>query len=124
MIDHFTLEEKTCHCGCGLNLVDQNPDFLAALNTAREIYGKEMNAESMTRCVRHNLEIGGAPHSAHLEGRAVDIRCPNKTERMEMVMALLTAGFRRFELKETDVHADMKRDAIVMLAIKTDKGIV
>ncbi|MDD5353036.1 MAG: D-Ala-D-Ala carboxypeptidase family metallohydrolase [Candidatus Omnitrophica bacterium] len=124
MIDHFTIEEKTCHCGCGLNKVDENPDFLRALNTARELYGKPMDAESMTRCVKHNKKVGGAPYSAHLDGRAIDIRCADKFERIKMQMALLTAGFRRFEIKPTNLHADMKVGAPDMLAIKTEKGIV
>lgn len=123
MKDYFSLKEKSCHCGCGLNLVDQNQDFLLALNTARALYGKPMIAESMTRCVRHNLEVGGTPGSAHQMGRAIDIKCTNPRDRFEMIMALISAGFRRFEIKPTDVHADMKQGAPNVLIIKTEGGL-
>jgi len=126
MSDYFTQSEKTCQCGCGLNLVDKadNMDFLRALNTARELYGKEMNAISMTRCPAHNKEIGGAPLSAHLDGRGADIQCFGTQERLRMVWALAKAGFRRFELKRGNVHCDMKRNAPDMLTFLTDEGMV
>ena len=123
MKDYFTNQEKECVC-CGLNKVDDNPDFLDALNHARELYGKPMNAESMTRCEKHNKEIGGAPKSAHLDGRAIDIQCDNMVERAEMLWALYEAGFRRFEIKEHDLHADLKLNAPQIVAIKTNHGIV
>lgn len=122
-MDYFTDEEKSCP-DCGLNLVDRNPDFLQALNTARELYGKPMNAESMTRCEKHNREIGGAPHSAHMDGRAADIECHGTRDRALLVFALFAAGFRRLELKRGNVHCDMKRDAPDMLTYLTDEGML
>jgi hypothetical protein len=124
--DWFSVEEKTCHCGCGLNLVDQNPDFLQALNSAREIYGKPMDANSMTRCARYNKAISTATKSGHLEGRAVDIACRDPRERLPMIMALLAAGFRRIEISAVHVHADMKRSEPnpECLLLKTEKGLV
>lgn len=118
-MDHFTEEEKTCNCGCGLNLVDRNPEFLRALNTARDLYGAPMNATSMTRCEKHNREIGGAPHSAHLDGRAADIRCSNNEDRINMVKCLIAAGFRRIELSPVHIHVDMKQGARDMLMLKS-----
>ena len=107
MTDHFTLEEKTCPCGCGLNLVDLNRDFLIALNTSRDLYGAAMNATSMTRCPKHNAEIGGQPNSVHLQGRAADISCIDGRERKKMLFAFISAGFKRFELSPVHIHADM-----------------
>jgi hypothetical protein len=126
MADWFTAEEKTCHCGCGSNLVDQNLDFLQALNSAREIYGKPMHATSMTRCARYHRAIGGAPKSGHLEGRAADIACRDPRERLPMVMALLAAGFRRIEISAVHVHADKKRSEPnpECLLLKTERGLV
>ncbi len=125
-MDFFTVEEKTCPCGCGTNLVDRNQDFLQALNSAREIYGKSMTANSMTRCERYNKVIGGAKKSGHLEGRAVDIACHDPRERLSMVMALLAAGFRRIEVSPVHIHVDMKKSAPNpdCLLLKTEKGIV
>jgi len=121
-VDYFTQEEKTCHCGCGLNRVDDNPDFLFKLNRARELYGRPMEAESMTRCPAHNAAVGGTPGSAHEDGRAADIKCIGTRDRARMVKALMDAGFTRIELKERDVHADMKVGAPDMLAIKIKGG--
>ncbi len=124
MIDHFTLEEKTCPCGCELNLVDLNQDFLQKLNSARELYGKPMNATSMTRCPAHNKAVGGQPNSAHLDGRAADISCNNMRVRKDMVFAFIMAGFTRIELSPTHIHVDMKVGANDMLSLKIGGKIV
>lgn len=123
MSDHFTVEEKACPC-CGLNFVDRNQDFLQALNTARELYGKPMVATSMTRCTKHNVEIGGTSGSAHLEGRAADISCHNMTERMGMIQAFISAGFHRIEVSPVHFHVDMGRGKPDAFMIKTEEGIV
>lgn len=122
-MDYFTEKEKQCPC-CGLNLVDRNHDFLRALNTSRDLYGRVMEATSMTRCEQHNAEIGGAPRSAHLEGRAVDIRCTDPEDRINMVKCMIAAGFRRIECSGVHVHADMKKGARDVLLIKTERGLV
>lgn len=125
-MDYFTQEEKTCRCGCGLNLVDkvENTDFKLALNSARELYGKPIIATCMTRCEKHNREVGGVDGSAHKDGRAIDIACNDYHEREKLVESLMKAGFRRFELSPVHVHADMKRGASPVILIKTDHGIV
>ena len=124
-MDYFQTYEKECPC-CGLNLVDkaENMDFLRALNTGRELFGGPMNAVSMTRCPKHNREVGGAEHSAHPDGRAADIECHGTEEREHMVRALSHAGFRRFELKKNNIHVDMKIGAPDMLTFKTEEGLV
>lgn len=123
MSDHFSLAEKSCPC-CGLNLVDENQDFLKALNSARELYGREMNATSMTRCEKHNKEVGGSPKSAHLDGRAADIACISMKDRMDMVRAFIVAGFHRIEISPVHIHVDMKIGARDALMLKTERGIV
>ena len=123
-MDYFDAAEKACKCGCGLNLVDRNNDFLRALNTARDLYGAPMEATSMTRCEPHNTEIGGAPRSAHMDGRAADIRCSNMEDRMNMVKCFIAAGFRRIEISPVHIHVDMKKGARGAFMIKTGMGIV
>ena len=105
-MDYFTEEEKQCPC-CGLNLVDRNPKFLQMLNTARDLYGKPMNATSMTRCSSHNRAVWGAPHSEHLLGVAADIACAESDEREAMIHAFYMAGFRRFEISAAHIHVDL-----------------
>lgn len=107
MEDYFSKKEKSCPC-CGLDLVSQNVDFLTKLNSARAIYRKPLIVTSMTRCPKHNKEVGGSPGSAHLDGRAVDIRCSGGIERFKIFNALYLAGFRRFEFSSVHIHADMK----------------
>jgi len=123
-MDHFRNSEKECKCGCGLNLIERNPDFLRALNSARDLYGSEMNATSMTRCVKHNTEIGGASHSAHLDGRAADIACTSMKDRMNMIRAFIACGFHRIEVSPVHVHVDMKYGATDAFMIRTESGIV
>ena len=123
MENHFTEDERRCPC-CGLDKTGENPDFMRALNSAREIYGKPMDATSMTRCAKHNTEIGGAKRSAHLLGRAIDIQCNDPHERAAMHDALFMAGFRRFEFSAVHVHADMKPDAESMILIKDGGRLV
>ncbi len=123
MADYFSLGERKCPC-CGLDKTEDNPDFLKALNSARELYGKTMNATSMTRCAKHNAEIGGAPQSVHLVGRAADIACTNMGERMAMIRAFVACGFHRIEVSPVHIHVDMKEGARDAFMIKTSKGIV
>jgi len=107
MTDHFTTDEKSCHCGCGLNLVDQNPRFLQALNTARELAGVPFPANSMTRCVKHNAAVGGETNSAHLRGLAADIACTDSRNRERILFGLFGAGFTRIGVGKTFIHVDM-----------------
>jgi hypothetical protein len=46
------------------------------------------------------------------------------TERAKMHTAMYMAGFRRFELKGTDIHCDMKIGGVEMLALKLPEGVV
>ncbi len=72
---HFKLEEFLCpHCGQGATIV--KPELLEACERVREIYGKIMPVNSGYRCPAHNLAIGGAKDSAHMEGMAADIFDP------------------------------------------------
>lgn len=124
MANYFSEAEQSCHCGCGLNRAAENPDFMAALNTARELYGRPIRVTSMTRCKAHNRAIGGASNSTHLQGRAVDIACNDPADRAALHDALWKAGFRRFEFSAVHVHADMRPGARPVILLKTERGIV
>lgn len=105
--DHFTQKEKSCKCGCGLNLVDRNIEFLKALNSAREIANIPFVVNCMTRCEKHNKEVGGEPHSSHMRGLACDISCTDSISREKIIKALLTTGFNRIGIAKTFIHCDM-----------------
>lgn len=66
----ITWREVVCKCKCGHTLTTS---FFNALNDLREDYGKPITVLSGARCAEHNAKVGGAPKSAHVEGRAVDV---------------------------------------------------
>lgn len=78
----ITWRETVCKCKqCGLNIT---PAFHNTLNDFREEYGKPIIVLSGARCPDHNKKVGGAPNSAHCEGRAVDV------ERTPALLAFCT----------------------------------
>jgi zinc D-Ala-D-Ala carboxypeptidase len=106
---YFTLDEFTCKCGCGLNVMD--PAMIDILDAAREEVGVPFVIESGTRCATHNLAVGGAPHSAHLVGpdgksHAADVRCFNDILRAKIHESLRSRGIVRFEVSNKHIHAD------------------
>lgn len=118
-MNYFSEKEQSCPC-CGLNKVNEHPSFLAALNTVREIVGQSLIATSMTRCAKHNKEIGGVIKSAHLKGLAADISCTTMKLRGKIVKAAYAAGFDRIEVSSVHVHLDMddtKERDVLMLKI-------
>lgn len=72
MKNYFSLKELKCKCGyCNGTL---NPEFLKKLNALRHELNFPFIITSGYRCENHNELIGGAKNSAHLQGRAVDIK--------------------------------------------------
>lgn len=124
-MNYFSIAEQTCHCGCGLNKVTEHPSFLQKLNTMRELCGFPLVATCMTRCKKHNREVGGTDQSAHIEGLAADLKCRDMHTRYIMLRSALAAGFTRIEMSAVHMHVDddtSKRPELVML--KLDRGIV
>ncbi len=88
ILPHFTLGEARCkgwtekfgQHDCGLTNLD--PDLTAALSEVRRLYDKPIRVRSWTRCIDHNMEVGGKTDSYHLNGRAVDLKA---TEGGDMV---------------------------------------
>jgi uncharacterized protein YcbK (DUF882 family) len=50
-----------------------------ALDQFRELSGKPVIIDDAYRCPIHNAQVGGVPHSQHVEGNAADIRIPGLT---------------------------------------------
>ena len=67
----ITWRETVCKDHCGLNITTK---FYNLLNDVRESYGKPMIVVSGARCPVHNVKVGGAKASAHMDGRAVDFQ--------------------------------------------------
>ena len=78
---------------------------LQMLDRARDIAGVPFRINSGFRTPTHNKKVGGVSNSAHLRGYAVDIHVTNAT-RERILAALKQAGFNRFGLGATFIHAD------------------
>lgn len=84
---HFTLEELVFSNIAVRRGIDNTPNAVQVANltrlcttqleAAREIVGAPIHIDSGFRCPHLNLLVGStAKHSAHLDGRAADIRFP------------------------------------------------
>jgi len=102
---HFRVAEFWCPCCHWMN----RPNIFklcARLEAVRESYGP-MQIVSGCRCLVHNLEVGGAQFSRHLDGKAADIKVLTDGDRYKLVYALLANGFRRIGVGKNVVHADI-----------------
>jgi len=81
-IDNFSLAEIRCHGweqkddykvwhDCGLVILV--PELLECIFRVRVRYGRPIIIKSWTRCIPHNIAVGGKRDSYHLNGHAVDI---------------------------------------------------
>ena len=67
---HFSPAEMQCrHCRQSA----MNGAFMDRLQALRLVFGTPMVISSGYRCAIHNAAIGAGPHSAHVQGRAVDV---------------------------------------------------
>lgn len=84
-------------------------DFLQNLEAVRRLYGKPMLINSGYRCQLNNFMVGGEPHSAHLEGNAVDVSIIGSLERFELVKAAILAGAQGVGVYPRWIHIDFKK---------------
>ena len=87
-----------------------DPKLVQMLDHARGFAHCPFIITSGLRSREHNEAIGGVGDSAHTRGLAVDLRCEGSRTRFRMVSALLLAGFRRIEVADKHLHADIDPD--------------
>jgi uncharacterized protein YcbK (DUF882 family) len=77
---HFKRKELACHC-CGKLVLDER--LLPALERLRSLADAPIHVIDAYRCPKHNAGAQGVPKSAHLDGRAADIRIRRKPPEQE-----------------------------------------
>ena len=101
---NFYQDEFACKCGCGLD--DISKDLVDLLQTARDLYKSPMQVTSGLRCKNWNSQVGGAAHSAHLSGKAVDIEMSSSILRYRMVR-IMQKFFKRIGIAKTFINVDV-----------------
>ncbi len=104
--ENFNLIEFQCRC-CGQ--VKLSPELLDKLQALRTKINKPLVITSGFRCKDHNIFVGGAQRSQHLEGTAADVILAS-TELDADTLADLAIGldFRGIGLYNSFVHLDVR----------------
>ena len=97
---NFTADEMRCSCGCGR--ADMDPDFMAALQTVRVVYGRPMRITSGFRCEDYDKRIGGA--GVHPSGKASDIAVAGESV-YDLLHTAIGVNMRGIGLKQHGPHA-------------------
>ena len=102
---HFRAVEFNCTCGadatCKMDSV-----LLRRLDIAREISAVPFYITSGYRTAAHNIEVGGAVLSSHVDGKAADILTPDVHTKAIVLDALIRAGFERIGIYKRHIHVD------------------
>jgi hypothetical protein len=91
---NFPPEEIACR-GTGLVPTMDNDDFCAAmdrLQTLRKLLGAPVMMNSAYRSPSHNMAVGGAKNSLHMQGIAFDVRMDNHDPH-DFIKDAQAAGF-------------------------------
>jgi uncharacterized protein YcbK (DUF882 family) len=96
--DEFKCDGEPC-------LENMDPNFLGKLVELRERCGIPFILNSTYRSPAKNRQVGGAPDSMHLLGRAVDIHVPGGAARWLIVQQATHMGLS-VGIMEKAVHVD------------------
>jgi len=86
---------------------DLDVELVAKLDMARSKAGVPFVITSGRRTPEQNERVLGVDASAHITGKAVDLRCHDSSVRYKMVKALLDAGFNRVGIYDKHLHVDI-----------------
>lgn len=102
LTEHFSLEELTASEMAVRSGIDNTPtpEIIANLRRLAEglervrvaLHGKPIHVSSGYRCEALNRAIGGAAKSAHIQGLAADIICPQFGSPLEVCRAIAETG--------------------------------
>lgn len=121
--------EVRCRCtyNCGMEAV--HLDLLLAWKRFRALVNLPLTPTSVCRCRRHNTEVGGAPTSQHLFGKAMDVKCDRNLLDLSapsMVALFLDCGFRGlgFGMSGGVVHVDVRPGPPVVWQYTSDNRTI
>lgn len=102
---YFNEEEfQACNPPCSLQ--DMKQSTMDKMDKAREIYGRPIYLNCAYRSSEHDKVKGRSGTGSHTLGYALDPRCENSSDRYDLVIALLNAGFKRIGIAKNFIHAD------------------
>ena len=99
---HFAKDELYNSHWCDEHLMEDT--FMDKLEDLRIAYGKPMVINSAYRTADHNEHIGGSKNSAHISGRAVDVKIDNVADAFKLTQLAMGRGFTGIGVKETGDH--------------------
>jgi zinc D-Ala-D-Ala carboxypeptidase len=91
---------------------NMDPDFLETLDLIRESAGIPFVINSGYRTRTHNLAVGGKKESAHLLGKAADIKAVSGHDKFVIIQAAIIHGIMRIGIGDTFVHLDNAVDSL------------
>jgi len=84
---YFDRDEFVCKCGCGKSDIDL--DLVDRLDFMRMILKGPIQITSGCRCEKYNKAVQGKPDSAHLYGKAADIKILSSAHRFAVLSACM-----------------------------------
>ena len=104
--NHFDIKDFYCKCGREHEqIVDER--LVLLLDIARGYAEIPFIVSSGYRCEEHNRDIGGVSDSAHLKGKAADIKVEGSRSRFLILRSLIRVGFKRIGVYDTYIHVDI-----------------
>jgi zinc D-Ala-D-Ala carboxypeptidase len=108
MAKYFSDKEMACqHCGA----LKTDPDFMDALDSLREAYGKPLIVTSGYRCPEHPIEAKKARAGAHTTGKAVDLAVDRGDAYELLKLAIATGKFTGIGIQQKGsgrfIHLDI-----------------
>jgi len=102
---HFDSEEFECpHC----HRQEMDEDFIKKLETIRVTLNKPIRINSGWRCKTYNnsKKVRGKRNSAHLIGKAADIRISSSHDRYLVIDTCIKIGINRIGIGKNFLHLD------------------
>ncbi len=93
---------------CGEVKIDERVVLL--VERLRNDLDKPLVITSAYRCPAWSKRVGGVKNSAHVKGYALDVRCRNSKDRLNIVAILTKLGVERIGVHPRFIHFDVDPD--------------